>query len=229
MHMTCLETAEDCLVLDAGLMFPSFIVTHGHADHTGALPFLLREPPVPVCGTPLSLALARERLREFGLDGTADLRPIHPDARLDFGSVRLEFVRVCHSIPDGVALAARTPAGLVLHTGDFKFDPMPVDGVPTDEARFAALVDAGTLVLLSDSTSALREGVTPSERAVGAAFREFFPRARGRIIVACFASNIHRVQQVLDTAAAPGSSGGRPLGRSLGDRSRADRPVRSTP
>jgi len=229
MNVACLEAAEDCVILDAGLMFPeedmlgidlvipdftallerrarvrAVVLTHGHEDHTGALPYLLRELPVPVYGTRLTLALARDRLREHGLDGGADLRPITPDDRLDFGSIRLEFIRVCHSIPDGVAVAARTPAGLVVHTGDFKFDPTPVDGVLTDEARFAALGDEGILALLSDSTNALREGMTPSERAVGAAFRTVFPTARRRVIVACFASNIHRVQQVLDAAAALG-------------------------
>ena len=229
LNMTCLETAEDCVVLDAGLMFPeedmlgidlvipeftallerrqrlrAVVLTHAHEDHTGALPFLLRELPVPVYGTRLTLALARERLREAGLDAAADLRPITPDDRLDFGSLRLEFVRVCHSIPDGVAVAARTPAGLVVHTGDFKLDPTPVDGVRTDEARFAALGDEGVLALLSDSTNALREGTTPSERSVGEALRARFARAPRRIIVACFASHIHRIQQVLDAAAALG-------------------------
>ncbi len=229
MNMACLETAEDCVVLDAGLMFPeeemlgidlvipeftallerrhrvrAVVLTHGHEDHTGALPYLLRDLPVPVYGTRLSLALARERLRDTGLDASADLRTITPDDRLDFGSIRLEFIRVCHSIPDGVAVAAGTPAGLVVHTGDFKFDPTPVDGVLTDEGRFAALGDEGVLALLSDSTNALREGATPSERAVGEAFRAIFARAPRRIIVACFASNIHRIQQVLDTAAALG-------------------------
>src|SRR5574341_172067 len=200
MNVTCLETAEDCVVVDAGLMFPeeerlgidlvipefpallerrgrvrAVVLTHGHEDHTGALPYLLRDLPVPVYGTRLSLALARERLREHGLDEAADLRPILPDDRLDFGSLRLEFIRVCHSIPDGVAVEARTPAGLVVHTGDFKLDPTPVDGAGTDEARFAVLGDEGILALLSDSTNALREGMTPSERAVGAAFRAIFP------------------------------------------------------
>jgi len=161
LNMICLETAEDCVVLDAGLMFPeedmlgidlvipeftallerrqrlrAVVLTHGHEDHTGALPYLLRDLPVPVYGTRLTLALARERLGEAGLDAAADLRTITPDDRLDFGSLRLEFVRVCHSIPDGVAVAARTPAGLVVHTGDFKLDPTPVDGVRTDEARW---------------------------------------------------------------------------------------------
>jgi ribonuclease J len=229
LNVTCLETAEDCVVLDAGLMFPeedmlgidlvipeftallerrerlrAVVLTHGHEDHTGALPYLLRELPVPVYGTRLTLALARERLREAGVEAAADLRTVTPDDRLDFGALRLEFLRVCHSIPDGVAVAARTPAGLVVHTGDFKFDPTPVDGVQTDEARFAALGDEGVLALLSDSTNALREGSTPSERSVGQALRPLFARAPRRIIVACFASNIHRIQQVLDTAAALG-------------------------
>ena len=229
MNMTLLETGEDLLIIDAGLMFPEeemlgidlvlpettylleqrqrvrgVILTHGHEDHTGSLPFLLQQLPVPVYGTPLALGLAQEKLREFGLDQTADLRPIQAGDSLRLGEVRLEFIRVNHSIPDGVAVAAHTPAGLLVHSGDFKFDQTPVDGRLTDFRKFAELGEQGVLVLLSDSTNATKEGFTPSESAIGQTFESIFRTAPRRIIVACFASHIHRIQQVLDVAAGLG-------------------------
>ncbi|MBI5167101.1 MAG: ribonuclease J [candidate division NC10 bacterium] len=225
MNMCLLETREDLLVIDAGLMFPeeemlgidlvipdftyilqnrekvrAIVLTHGHEDHTGALPFLLRELPVPVYGTLLSLGLVEEKLKEFGLQGQIDLRRIRPREAIELSSLRLDFIRVAHSIPDGVAIAIHTPLGLVLHAGDFKFDQTPVDGELTDYHKLAELGDQGVLVLLSDSTNALREGFTPSEREVGSTFKDIFRVAQRRIIVACFASNIHRIQQVLDVA-----------------------------
>ena len=229
MNMTLLETEEDLLVIDAGLMFPEeemlgidlvlpevtylleqrdrvrgILLTHGHEDHTGGLPYLLPQLPAPVYGTPLALGLVQEKLREFGLDATTELRRIRPGDVLRLGAFRLEFIRVCHSIPDGIAIAAETPAGLVLHSGDFKFDQTPVDGVLTDFRKFAELGDRGVLVLLSDSTNATREGFTPSESAIGRTFEQIFRTSPRRIIVACFASHIHRIQQVLDVAARLG-------------------------
>ena len=229
MNMTLVETQDDCLVIDAGLMFPEeemlgidlvipdvsyllaqrervrgIILTHGHEDHTGALPFLLRDLPVPVFGTALTLGLASERLREAGRLPGADLRRVRAGETLPLGGLQVEFIRVAHSVPDGVALALRTPAGLVVHTGDFKFDPTPVDGQATDYGKFAALGDEGVRLLLSDSTNAVRDGLTPSERVVGTALARVFAEARRRVIVACFASNIHRVQQILDVAARLG-------------------------
>ncbi len=229
MNMTLLETAEDILVIDAGLMFPEeemlgvdlvlpdatylleqrdrvrgVVLTHGHEDHTGALPYLLPQLPVPVYGTPLSLGLVQEKLREFGVDQQATLRPVRPQDRLSLGALDIEFVRVSHSIPDGVAVAVRTAAGLVVHTGDFKFDDTPVDGEVTDVQKFAELGRQGILALLSDSTNASRTGTTPSEATIGRTFEQIFRSATGRLIVACFASNIHRVQQVLDVAARLG-------------------------
>jgi len=229
MNMMALRSGEDLLVIDAGLMFPeeemlgidlvipdiSFLVehrgkirgillTHGHEDHTGALPFILREVKGPIYGTALTLGLVAEKLREAGLLEEADLRGIRPRHRIRLGSMEVEFIRVCHSIADGVGLAIHTPAGLVVHTGDFKLDQTPVDGEFTDLHRFADLGEQGVLVLLSDSTNADQEGNTPSERSVGEAFEEIFRQARRRIIVACFASNIHRIQQVFQVAARLG-------------------------
>lgn len=229
MNMTLLETAEDILVIDAGLMFPEeemlgidlvlpdvtyllqqrdrvrgIVLTHGHEDHTGCLPYLLPHLPVPVYGTPLSLGLVQEKLREFDFERTADLRAVGPQDRLCLGAMEMEFVRVSHSIPDGVAIAVGTPAGLVVHTGDFKFDDTPVDGEVTDVQKFAALGARGILALLSDSTNAFRAGSTPSEATIGRTFEQIFRNAPRRLIVACFASNIHRIQQVLDVAARLG-------------------------
>jgi len=229
LNMTVIQGADDLLVIDAGLMFPdeemlgidlvipdmrylmdrrdkvrAVFLTHGHEDHTGALPYLLADLRVPVYGTPLSLGLAAEKLKEADLLTQADLRPVRPRDRLKVGAFGIEFLRVSHSIPDSVALAIETPAGMIVHTGDFKFDQSPVDDQLTDYRRLSELGDAGVLVLLSDSTNAVRDGFTPSERSVGLVFDEIFRSAKGRVIVACFASNIHRVQQVLDVAAALG-------------------------
>ncbi|PWB81475.1 MAG: ribonuclease J [Candidatus Methylomirabilota bacterium] len=229
LNMTVVETATDLMVIDAGLMFPdeemfgidhvipdmsylfahrdkirAVLLTHGHEDHTGALPYLLREIKVPVYGTRLSLGLAAEKLKEADLLADVDLKAVRPRDRLQFGLFDVEFLQVCHSIPDGVALAIGTPAGLIVHTGDFKFDQSPVDVQLTDYRRLAELGDAGVLALLSDSTNAGRDGFTPSEQVVGRAFDAIFREAQGRIIVACFASNIHRIQQIFDAAAALG-------------------------
>lgn len=226
LNMMVIETADDLLVIDAGLMFPdeemfgidhvipdmryllthrekirAVLLTHGHEDHTGALPHLLSEIKVPVYGTRLSLGLAAEKLKEANLLSDVDLKAVRPHDRLQFGLFEVEFLQVCHSIPDGVALAIRTPGGMIVHTGDFKFDQSPVDVQLTDYRRLAELGDDGVLALLSDSTNAGRDGFTPSEQVVGQAFDTIFREAQGRVIVACFASNIHRVQQILDAAA----------------------------
>lgn len=229
MNMTLLETAEDILVIDAGLMFPEedmpgidlvlpdvtylleqrgrvrgIVLTHGHEDHTGGLPYLLPHLPVPVFGTPLSLGLVQEKLREFDLAGEAALRAVGPEDRLRLGALEIEFIRVSHSIPDGVGVAVHAPAGLVVHTGDFKLDDTPVDGQVTDVQKFAELGKRGILALLSDSTNAFRPGSTASEATIGRSFEQIFRAAPRRLIVACFASNIHRIQQALDVAARLG-------------------------
>jgi len=229
MNMTVVRSEEDLLVIDAGLMFPEeemlgidlvipdmtyllenrekirgLILTHGHEDHTGAVPFLLREISPPIYGTALTLGLLGEKLREADLMEKADLRCIKPKDQVRLGNMTVEFIRVCHSIADGVGVAIWSPAGLVVHTGDFKLDQTPVDGEFTDLHRFGDLGNEGVLVLLSDSTNADQEGSTPSEKLVGVAFEEIFRRAKKRIIVACFASNIHRIQQVFSVAARLG-------------------------
>jgi ribonuclease J len=227
LNMMLLEFGDDLIAVDCGVMFPdpdempgidyvipdfsyalarragfrAVVLTHGHEDHIGALPYLLRAAPVPVYGTPMTLALVAERLREHGLLEGADLRPMRPRDRLELGPFRVEPIRVTHSIVDGIGLAIETPVGTVVHTGDFKLDPSPLDGETPDYRRFAELGEQGVLVLCSDSTNADRPGHTRSESEVGTALRERFAGAAGRVIVATFASHIHRIQQVLALAA----------------------------
>jgi len=225
MNMMAIRSGEDVVVIDAGLMFPEeemlgidlvipnisyliehkekirgILLTHGHEDHTGALPFIMREIKAPIYGTALTLGLVGEKLREAGLGEEADLRPVRPREHIRLGNMEVESIRVSHSIADGVGLAISTSAGLIVHTGDFKLDQTPVDGEFTDLHRFADLGEQGVLVLLSDSTNADQEGSTPSERSVGEAFEEIFRQAKRRVIVACFSSNIHRIQQVFRVA-----------------------------
>jgi ribonuclease J len=229
LNMMLVEFGDELIAVDCGLMFPddelpgidhvipdfsyalakrdgfrAVVLTHGHEDHIGALPYLLREARLPVYGTPMTLALVAERLREHGLLETADLRTLRPRDRFDVGPFSIEPIRVTHSIVDGIGLAIDTPVGTVVHTGDFKLDPSPLDGETPDYRRFAELGEQGVLVLCSDSTNADRPGHTPSEVEVGAALAPRFERATGRIIVATFASHIHRIQQVLTLAARHG-------------------------
>ena len=229
LNMMLVESGDDLLAVDCGLMFPDdelpgidhvipdfsyalarrdgfrgVLLTHGHEDHIGALPYLLREAPVPVYGTPMTLALVSERLREHGLLESADLRPIRPRDRFDLGPFGIEPIRVTHSIVDGIGLAIQTPVGTIVHTGDFKLDPSPLDGETPDYRRFAELGDQEVLVLCSDSTNVDRPGHTRSESEVGQALGERFARAAGRVVVATFASHIHRIQHVLTLAARHG-------------------------
>lgn len=225
LNMAVLEWEEDLIVIDAGLMFPEeempgvdivipdlaylkaqrdkirgVLLTHGHEDHIGALPYLLREIQVPVYGTPLTLGLVAEKLKEHRLLSEAVLITVKPRQTVKLGVFEVEFIQVTHSIVDGVGLGITTPAGRVVHTGDFKVDQTPVDGKLTDLQKFGEYGDRGTLVLMSDSTNSEREGYTLSEREVGKAFDKIFSQAPGRIIMATFASHIHRIQQAVDAA-----------------------------
>ncbi|HOI17769.1 MAG TPA: ribonuclease J, partial [Geobacteraceae bacterium] len=179
-------------------------LTHGHEDHIGALPFILPDIPAPVYGTALTIGFVREKLKEYDLDTRVDLRVVKPRDTVSVGDFSVEFIRVAHSIVDGCGLAIRTPEGMIIHTGDFKLDQTPVDGQLTDLSTLSRYGEEGVLALLSDSTNVEREGYTVSERYVGEAFDEIFPQCAGRIIVAAFSSNIHRVQQVVDSAARCG-------------------------
>jgi ribonuclease J len=225
LNMMLVESGDDLIAVDCGVMFPddemlgidrvipdfsyllgkrlacrAVILTHGHEDHIGALPYLLREVNVPLYGTPLTLALVADRLREHGLAERADLRPIKPRNVIEVGPFRVEAIRVTHSIADGIGLAIDTPVGTIVHTGDFKLDPHPIDAEYPDYQRFTDLGERGVLCLCSDSTNVDRPGHTRSETEVGQALAQRFERARGRIILATFASHIHRIQQVLDLA-----------------------------
>ncbi|MBU4320002.1 MAG: ribonuclease J [Thermodesulfovibrionales bacterium] len=224
LNMTIVEYENDLIIIDAGLMFPEedmlgvdfvipdfsylienkdkikgVVLTHGHEDHTGALPFLLKEIDVPIYGTPLTLGLVKEKLKEHSLEN-ATLIPVKPRDVVNLGVFSIEFVRVTHSIVDGVGLGIDTPLGKVVHTGDFKLDPTPVDGQLMDFHKFSEYGEKGTLVLLSDSTNAEKGGFTFSEKEVSRAFEDIFSKAHGRIIIATFASNIHRIQQAIDVA-----------------------------
>ncbi len=227
-NMTVLEYGDDMIVIDAGLMFPDddhpgidlilpdysyiiqrreklrgIIITHGHEDHTGALPYLLKDldAPVPVLGTRLTLGIVQGKLEEHRIKKPR-LKEVKPGGHVTLGAFGIDFLAVNHSIPDGVAIFVRTPVGTVLHSGDFKLDQTPIDGRMTDYGAFAKAAKQGVTLLMSDSTNAETPGHTPSEAIVGATLREIFARARQRIIVASFASHIHRVQQVCDAAVA---------------------------
>ena len=226
LNMMTLETADHLVVVDAGLMFPedpilgidivipdfsylrerrdkltALILTHGHEDHIGAVPFLLKEFDLPVYGTPFTLALLKEKLREHGLLEATDLREIKPAEPLTLGPFEFEFIRVCHSIVDGVGFVVNTPQGYLAHSGDFKIDQTPVAGAIMDLNRFAHYGEKGVLALMSDSTNAERPGYTLSERQIGLTLEGLIREAPGRVIVAVFASHIHRMQQIVNSAA----------------------------
>ncbi len=224
-NMTVYEADDSIVVVDAGLAFPrdehlgvdlvlpdfgylrdrqemvrAVVLTHGHEDHVGSLPYLMREVRVPlVLATRLTLALVKSKLDEHGLLREAELRELAPgDDPVQLGPFRLEFIRMAHSIPDSAAVVLETPGGRCVHTGDYKLDHTPVDGQRTDVGRLAEVGTRGVDLLLGDSTNAERAGVTESERVVGEAFRQIFPHRTGRILVSSFASNVHRMQQAAD-------------------------------
>jgi len=224
-NMMALRYEDEIMIIDAGLMFPEdemlgidivipdityllenrelikgIILTHGHEDHVGALPYVLKEIKVPVYGTKLTLGLVQAKMKENNITGVK-LIPIRPRDSVKLGTAfNIEFFRVSHSIPDVIGLAVHTPVGTVLHTGDFKFDQTPVDDAVTDFAKIAEIGEKGVLVMLSDSTNVERPGFTLSERVVGQTFEEKFSLAQERIIVTTFASNVHRIQQVINAA-----------------------------
>ena len=223
-NMTVFRYGDDIILVDAGLMFPeddmlgidlvipdityllenkdkvkAIFLTHGHEDHIGALPYVMKQIDVPVYGTALTLGILQGRLKENGVSSNA-CKVIKPGDKIHAGCFKVEFIRVNHSIPDAVALAIHTPVGLIIHTGDFKFDQTPVDGQVTEFNKFAEFGDQGVLALLADSTNAERPGYTQSEKVVGQTFDDEFRYAKHRIIVASFSSNVHRIQQVVDSA-----------------------------
>ncbi|MBE3573964.1 MAG: ribonuclease J [Firmicutes bacterium] len=225
-NMMVLEYGNDLIVIDSGLEFPddellgidlvipdfsylvenknrlrAVVLTHGHEDHIGALPYVLKELRVPVYGTRLTLGLVKGKLEEFDLGYDPDFRVVKAGDKVPIGCFEVEFIHVNHSIADSVALGIKTPVGYVIHTGDYKIDQTPVDGEVMDLHTFAAYGHRGVLLLMSDSTNVERPGFTQSERSVGEAFEEAFERVRGRIIIASFASNVHRIQQIMDAAA----------------------------
>ncbi len=224
-NMTVFEIADQLLVVDAGLAFPrdehlgvdlilpdfgylhdrdvlAVVLTHAHEDHVGGLPYLMREVPIrEIWATRLTLGLVKSKLDEHGLLRSTELKEIEPEgAPLDIGPFRLEFVRMSHSVPDAVGIAITTSAGLVFHTGDWKLDHTPVDGLRTDVGKLAELGNRGVDLLCGDSTNAERPGFTQSERVVGEAFRQIIPARQGRVLISSFASNIHRMQQAIDVA-----------------------------
>jgi ribonuclease J len=226
MNSMALRYGDDIIVIDAGMMFPdaellgvdivtpdftylienrervrALILTHGHEDHIGAVPFLLNELNIPVYATALTLSLVERRLEEHDMLESAELHQVLPAQRIEIGPFQIEFIHVTHSIVSAMALAITTPAGVVIHTGDFKVDPTPTDNVLFDLHTIAEYGKRGVLLLLSDSTNVDRPGYTESERAVRPRFEDIFNRAERRIAIACFSSSVHRLQQILDLAA----------------------------
>jgi ribonuclease J len=224
-NMYVIQYANDIVVVDAGLKFPeedmlgvdivipdityllenrdkvrAILLTHGHEDHIGGLPYVLKHLNVPVFGTKLTLGLVESKLKEAGLLGETKRVLITEDSELQFGTIRASFFRTNHSIPDSVGVCLDTPEGTVVHTGDFKFDHTPVNDQFADLQRMAEIGRRGVLALLSDSTNAERPGFTPSEKSVGAELEDIFRKSEQRVVVATFASNVHRIQQVINAA-----------------------------
>jgi ribonuclease J len=241
MNMMALRFGEDIIVIDAGLMFPeqellgvdivipdttylkqnkskvrAIVLTHAHEDHIGAIPYILGDLNVPIYGTQFTLAIVRKKLEEHGLLETAKLREVAAGQTSTIGPFQIEYLHVTHSTIDCVALAIRTPVGVIIHTGDFKIDPTPVDSVPFDLHAFARYGQEGVLALFSDSTNVERPGFTPSERAVVVRLEELFRAAPQKVVVSCFSSSVHRIQQVIDIARMVGRKIGF-VGRSMVD------------
>ncbi|MBR5640994.1 MAG: ribonuclease J [Firmicutes bacterium] len=226
-NMTVLEYGNDIMIVDCGMAFPDdemlgvdvvipdfsyliensekirgLVITHAHEDHIGAIPYLLQKLNVPIYSTRLTLGFIRNKLREYEVD--ADLHEITPGDEIRLGVFRVETIHTTHSVADSIALCIDTPVGKIFHTGDFKIDYTPVDGEPLDLSRLAELGDEGILLLMADSTNAGRKGYTPSEQQVGIALNNIFASTKKRIIIAIFASNVHRAQRIIDMAVANG-------------------------
>ena len=226
-NITAIEYKDDIIIIDCGLKFPdddmfgidivipdiSYLIknsekikgiflTHGHEDHIGALPYVLKQLNVPVYGTKLTLGIVETKLKEHGLLASTELVRVKPKDIIKLDSVSVEFIKTNHSIADSVAIAIHTPLGVVLHTGDFKIDYTPIDGEMMDFGRLAELGRKGVLVMMADSTNVERPGYTMTERVVGETFLRLFNKAKGRILVATFASNVHRIQQIITAAEA---------------------------
>lgn len=229
-NFTCIECSNDIIIVDCGMAFPDtelpgvdsvipdftyveknidkvrgMVITHGHEDHIGGIPYFLKKMNVPIYATRLTIGLIEGKLKEHGILSSAKLNIVTPRQTVKFGCMAVEFIRVNHSIPDACGMAIHTPAGVIVHTGDFKVDYTPIEGGIIDLARFAELGSRGVLALMADSTNAERPGYTMTERKVGESFSKLFNQAEGkRIIIATFASNIHRIQQIIDNAAKTG-------------------------
>jgi ribonuclease J len=241
MNMMALRSGDDIIVIDAGLMFPeqellgvdivipditylkqnkrmvrAIVLTHAHEDHIGAIPYILGDLNVPVYGTQFTMALVRKKLEEHALLDSAKLHEVSPGEISTIGPFQIEYLHVTHSTIDCVALAIRTPVGIIIHTGDYKMDPTPVDGKPFDLHAFARYGQEGVLALFSDSTNVERPGFTPSERAVVVRMEELFRAAPEKVVVSCFSSSVHRIQQVIDVARGVGRKVGF-VGRSMVD------------
>ena len=228
-NMTIFEYEDEIIIVDCGLEFPTddmlgvdlvipdvtylernkekikgMVITHGHEDHIGAIPYILKQINIPIYGTKLTLGLIKNKLEEHKLLRSTKLHEVEAGQTVKFGKMKVEFIRSCHSIPDAVMLAIYTPVGIVFHTGDFKIDYTPINSEVTDLTRIAEIGKKGVLVLLSDSTNAERKGYTMSERTVGQELDKLFVNCKKRIVVATFASNVHRVQQIVDASVENG-------------------------
>lgn len=224
-NLTVFEYEDEIIIVDCGLAFPTedmlgvdlvvadttyleknqekikgLVLTHGHEDHIGGIPYLLRQVNVPIYGTRFTLGLLRNKLEEHKLLKSTKMKEVVPGETINFGKIKVEIIRTSHSIPDAASLAIYTPIGTVIHTGDFKIDYTPIDGQKIDFARIAEIGEKGVMLLMSDSTNAERKGFTKSESTIGEALDELFSHCYKRIVVATFASNVHRVQQIINSS-----------------------------
>ncbi len=224
-NITVFEYEDEIIIVDCGLAFPTedmlgvdlvvadttyleknkekikgLVITHGHEDHIGGIPYLLRQVNVPIYATRLTVGLIRNKLEEHGLLKSTEMYEVEQGTTIDLGKMKVEFIRTSHSIPDAVGFAIYTPVGIVVHTGDFKIDYTPIDGQKIDFGRLAEIGRKGVLLLMSDSTNAERQGFTKSESTIGEVLDEIFSHCKKRIVIATFASNVHRVQQIIDSS-----------------------------